>query len=146
VGKGNRIGLVALMAAGALASCGGSESEPLTKKELLRQGNTICAKFQQEREELAAEYVSRLQGNEASNADMKEALIELVERHEEASANLRELNPPEADEAKVKRIVAEMQAAADRAHRNPLGEFSGSNFFTKANEEAKAYGFNQCVF
>lgn len=147
MGKVNFIGLVALlMAAGALASCGGSESEPVTKKELLRQGNAICGKFQQGREEVVAEYGSRFQGKEPTKADKVEVLTELVERYEEATANLAELDPPEADQAKVERMIAEMEAAADKAHQNPLGELSDSNFFTKSSEEAKAYGLDQCVF
>jgi hypothetical protein len=124
---------------------GGSNasSKPLTKKEFLTQGDTICGK-------VPATYNSKLQklekeaGKPLSKAEsnLKAAIPPLPVAAEE----LAELTPPKGDEQEVEAIVAALEAATKGLEEKPSSELSGPQSpFAEFQKLTGEYGFRVCT-
>src|SRR3712207_254916 len=81
---------------------GGGGGEALTKAEFLEQGNKVCAEGNRELDAAFAD-LGPGTGPEEIEAFATETLVPNIE---EQIAGLRELTPPEGDEAEVEAILA----------------------------------------
>ena len=137
---------VALALVLALVGCGGEER--LSKREYLRQADAICAKYERR---LVAIPEPRTLREVPSFIDRGLPLAT------EERAELEELRPPEAEEAEIERLLAQVDetieelerlrdaaAARDRAAAQAaaarLEESSG-----RAARLARSYGLEECA-
>lgn len=144
------IGAVALF----LASCGGSDAEPLSKSEYLKQGNAIC-KAAGERVNKAFEAVG-----EIDPADLGEDAGKIADFFEETAAifsgmidDLDDLEPPSDDKGDVDEMlktgrdgVDELRGAAEKIEED--GDLEalddmGENL-DEFDEKADEYGLDEC--
>jgi hypothetical protein len=137
--------LTAFFAAAIVASgCGsGDDSEAaLTKAQFIKQGDQICAKFQEEQLKGLREYAK-----EHPNAGQDDLVVFVgLPPINKAIEGLESLNPPPADEAEVETMITAMEDAVDKAEADPQAIVSGeSNPFDKADRLAAEYGFKVCA-
>jgi hypothetical protein len=143
------IGVIVLM-----CGCGGgtendSASAPLPKKEFIMQGNALCDRLLEERdervveaaEENIAEYKrlpkagqTRLEGEVALEVDLP--------IYRKLVRELGELTPPSHDAMTVERMLSNYESLLDRLFKNPeeLHEVEP----LAPNGEAAAYGLVSC--
>lgn len=141
------VGAIALLVFGA-AGCGDGDSteEALTKKQFLRQGNAVCYKKEQERNDIIAAEGARLSGGTKNLAAQQEKLVlKILPTYEEATAGLDELGAPEGDEKQVEAIVEAMEEAAEKVKADPGTAVTTGLPFKKANELAQDYGLRSCL-
>jgi len=150
--------LLALAAVLALAGCGDSEDSSdgpvtvetgsLTKEEFIEEADTICAETT-EKVQKAGERYSQ-ERNSSSQAAIAEQLgqfvkNDLVPNFEEQIDQIAALGAPAGDEAKITRMLKELQKGLDDAQANPSEIFlKPSKSFEKAAELGQAYGFARC--
>lgn len=134
--------------------CGGSESTgetavtALTKQEFLKEGNKICKERLEEKDDVlkaALEELSPSERTEPSSAKLEEVGGKALQPFQQLTDELSELPAPAGDEANVKRITDELEAALKRAEGD-LEHLIQTNPFVKASKDAKAYGLETCVF
>ena len=131
---------VALLAAGAVAGCGGEEA--LTKSEFLKQGNAICAKGSKKIEDGAKKLGSEEPSKKVVTKFAEDTLIPSVE---DQLSGLRDLKPPKADEEKVKKILDAADEALSKTKDDPTVLTSSDDPFMEANKQAEAYGLAKCA-
>jgi len=149
--------LVAVMAAlvpAAVLGCGGSESSsettvvPLTKAAYLKQGNQICEKRLDEKDEVIKATLEQLSPSERINPS-SQTLEELgksaLQPIQKLTDELNELPAPVEVEAAAKKITRELKAGMKRAEAD-LRHLIQTDPFSKAGKAAKAYGFDACTF
>lgn len=135
-------GAVALVAAG----CGGEER--LSQEEFQKQGNAICAKYDEQIEEI---------GTPTSVEEVPvyvNKVLPIVERQIE---DMKELNPPERDQEAFDEMIAEAEktveagrdlgeaseASDDAAIEKALNE--GNSASDRADQHATELGLTDCV-
>lgn len=131
---------VALLAAGAVAGCGGEEA--LTKSAFLKQGNAICAKGSKKIEDGAKKLGSGKPSNKVVTKFAEDTLIPSVE---DQLSDLRDLKPPKADEEKVKKILDAADEGLSKTKDDPTVLTSSDDPFKEANKQAEAYGLAKCA-
>jgi hypothetical protein len=139
-----------LVAATALAliagGCGGGDEESLTRAEFIEQADAICTESskQIEREYRAfAEGGARKGG--ISKAEGQEVGQEILLPNVQSRVEeLRELNPPEADEDQITAMLDALEAGVEEGRENPKSLFSGDYPLEEANKMAQEYGFKAC--
>lgn len=129
----------------ALAGCGGEER--LSKNEYVRQADAICAKYERRLDSIP---------EPRSLREVSPFIERGLPLAKDELAELEELRPPEADEAKVARLLAQVKetitelerlrdaaAARDRAAAETAAarveEASG-----RASKLARGYGLEEC--
>lgn len=146
--KGFYFSFVGASLVGALllaAGCGGGGgSAPPTKEAFVREGNAICVKMDQEREEVLKAAV-KLAGQHPSPKEQEEYILDLLPSYETAAAKLDELEPPAGDEKKIQAIVKAMEESAEAVKASPGTALVSAVQFKKANELAAAYGLDKCT-
>ncbi len=141
----------------ALAACGGdddSSDEPVTKADYIEQGDAICQELYKQRDPLETEAArAALDGDTEGAAQTFENAAEITDNR---VAELRELTPPEGDEAAVDEIWTRGEEVADTARtaadairtedQKSLAKASaqGRIATTRFNKAAIDYGFFSC--
>jgi hypothetical protein len=138
------LALAATVAAGALLiACGGDDDE-LTKAQLIEQADAICKRGNEEINDAANKaFPGNRQPSEAEATKFaEETLIPNVQNQID---EVRDLNPPSADEAQVTAFLDEAQQALDRVEDDPTILFGGGQSpFARANQMGQDYGFKEC--
>jgi len=144
--------LISVLAlAGVAAGCGGDDSEPLTKAEFIEQADAACKEANKEADEVFEAFFKEAEkatktgnappGEEDEKALLQEGVIPAIEVQIET---LEDLNPPEADEAKIDALVVELEKVAKEAETHPVGASAQPLPFEKASKLAEDYGFKHC--
>ena len=145
---------VAFATALVAAGCGGgSESSEstasLTKSELLKKGNAICAEGGKEIsrgfEEFAKEHHFS-KSKPPSEAEVVEAVqTVLIPRIRKQLNEIRALGPPQGAEAEFEAIIASVESALKKGEENPkLLAGEGEGPFEKANKLSREFGLTKC--
>lgn len=144
--------LVGVLAVAALlAACGddggdGGGEEALTKAEFIKQGDEICAEWEERSETEAQEFAEEndFDLEDPSKEELEEAVSEvLVPALNQQAEELSELGAPEGDEEQVEEIVTSLQEAADEVEEDPSRAFEGQPL-DEASRLAADYGFEVC--
>jgi hypothetical protein len=146
--------LLAMLAACALlaaviAGCGDDDSETtatITKAELIKQGDQICEKANEQSETEAEEFAEEndFTLEKASEEQIEEAVTEvLVPNLNGQAEDLEELGAPEGDEEQVEEIIVSLEGAADKIEDEPGLVFEGE-VLKEPSKLAEAYGFEVC--
>jgi hypothetical protein len=134
-----RIGVIALVAALALAAagCGGDDettAEPLTKEEFITQADEICTEGN---EELATEEQPDPENLDAFITDT--LAPNLQEQHDGIAA----LGVPEGDEEEIESLLDNLQEGIDALEEDPNTLTEGGPF-VEVNRQATEYGLQVC--
>jgi hypothetical protein len=98
------IGVAAVLAAAAVAGCGGDDSGELSKDEFIAQADQICADFNESADADQQEFESLLdQGDFEAAAD---SFDQTAADSEEALAELEALQPPAEDQETIDEWLA----------------------------------------
>ncbi len=139
--------VVALLATGAAAGCGGDESEPLSKAEYIKQGDAICKKSGDKIDMEAEEEFADLGADEEPSEEQLTTFVEDIAKPnlETQLSDLRDLGVPEGDEEELDDIYEGVETALAKVENDPgiiLEE--GNDPFEEPNDAARAYGFKEC--
>lgn len=140
---------LALIAA-VVAGCGGDDDSEatatITKAELIKQGDQICEKANEQSEEEAEEFAedNGFKLEEATEEQLEEAVQEvLVPNLEQQAEDLDALGAPEGDEEQVEEIIVSLEDAAGEIEDEPGIVFDGE-VLKEPSELAEKYGFEVC--
>jgi hypothetical protein len=133
-------------AALAVAGCGGEEQ--LSQAELREQGNAICARYEQQIDELAVpSSIEQIPAYVAKAAPIVESEIEA----------LKALDPPDDVQETFDQMIAEAEKtlaagkslsdAAEKGDNAAVEEAlnEGNTASAKADEHARALGLTECI-
>jgi hypothetical protein len=134
---------IALLAAGLLAAgCGGGDDD-LTKAEFVNQADAICKKGNQEIDKAAKQVFTSKQA--PSKAQFEKFVNDtLIPNTQSQIDQVRDLNPPSADEDQVNVLLDEAQAGLDKVKQDPTVLEGKVDPLKKANQLAKDYGLTEC--
>jgi len=147
--------LLAVLAAFALlaavvAGCGSDDDSEttatITKAELIKQGDQICEKANEESEAEAEEFAEEndFTLEKASEEQLEEAVAEvLVPNLNGQIEDIRALGAPEGDEEQVEEILVSLEGAADEIEDDPSVVFEGE-VLKEPSKLAESYGFEVC--
>jgi len=129
--------------------CGGSDEEPLTKAEMIKQGDAIC---KEAANGIAAGYktFAKEKGLKKEEFPDKEQGYEIAEdiylpAYQVQAEKLGELTPPSESEDQIEAIVTSTEDAVVKANANLKLLFEGDkNPFEESRKLSKAYGFKVC--
>jgi len=145
--------IAVVLAAFLLASCSSSDSARLTKEELIAQGDAICKTMSDKAGSIGNDLANPTEENMPAWAD---ALGQLLPIFQDMASQLKELSPPEADQATWDQIVAgldeEVTALEEAKNAADDGDATGmttalmkmSSVDTKTTKLTTDYGFKQC--
>jgi hypothetical protein len=152
--------LIVVLAAVAAAGCGGGGAKPLSKPELIKRGDAICAKYRKQNEALNKEAPARNPTDpQATDEQVKAAapvLEKLADHLRSARGELGDLDPP-ADIASdwrntlddLDQLASRLDRAAAAARKvdrqqvvNEYGEILRLN--RRVSSFEKDYGFKVC--
>jgi hypothetical protein len=140
---------LALMAA-VVAGCGGGDDSEttatITKAELIKQGDQICEKANDQSESEAEDFAEEndFTLEKASEEQLEEAVAEvLVPNLNGQVEDIRALGAPEGDEEQVEEILDSLEGAADEIEDDPSVVFEGE-VLQEPSKLAKSYGFEVC--
>jgi hypothetical protein len=150
--------LVGVLAIGGLiAGCGGGGDDTtgggsdggtaLTKKELIKQGDAICAKGEKAIEEEAEEFAddNGIDMSKPSKAEQEEVIQQVVAPGVRRQVEeISELTPPSGDEGQVEAIVEAVESGSDELEEDPALLIEGKNPLGKGSKLARQYGFAEC--
>jgi hypothetical protein len=157
---------LALACALFVVGCGGSDGEsisqtdstartanagPLTKAELIKRGDEICAKADQRIDFQAPGYreahekeLSKLSPIAAEEKMIRIFLFPSIRRQ---VRELEALEPPVGEEKKIQAIITAIDVGMRKAVKEPYivsQEVFGKYPFVEVEELAQAYGFEEC--
>jgi hypothetical protein len=144
------LGLLAL--ALLVVGCGGGssssgESGSLSKSELIKQGDAICKKGEEELEAEANEFAQDhgLDTNKPTKAQQEEVIQKVVAPAIQKQAEeLRQLGIPSGEEGAVEEILDSLEKGTKELEEEPGKLLQGTNPVAKASNLAKQYGFSNC--
>jgi hypothetical protein len=138
--------LIALSACAtlALAGCGddgGSDSEELTKAELIEKGDAICA----EGDDVIDAAENDFADPENPTVEEIDAAIEdvVLPEYRRQLEELEELEPPADDADTVDEMLEHLEAAIDAMEEDWQSEETSTEF-EEASRIATDYGFEEC--
>jgi hypothetical protein len=147
---------IAVIAAGCGSSSDSSSSEESTssisKAELIKQGDAICAKSEKENEAEFEEFVEEngLSENKEPTEAQKEELATSILLPSVSSQieGIRALGAPSGEEEEVSEILDTVQEEIEEGEAEPSSLFEaeeeGASPFAEGNELAREYGFKIC--
>jgi len=141
---------LALLAATALAAgCGGDEEEALSKAEYLKQGNKICADFNEDVQKDAQEAFAGLQtADDLTPEKAQEFFDTALPKFEAAIDDLDALGAPEGDEGTVQAIVDagrnDAQKIEDAEGEEITGFVTQESATPDFDKKAEDYGLEEC--
>lgn len=140
-------GFVTVALAVALVACGNSgDTSRVSKAQFLSLANEICTRGTHEIEATANEQFTGGQKEAGERQEEQFALRVIVPSLQKQVIAIKKLGAPEGDEATIKIIVAEIQAAILEVEHNPASFIrGGEEAFAKANKFAAAYGLTACA-
>ncbi len=145
--------IAVVLAAFLLASCSSGSSNRLTKEELIAQGDAICKTMSDKSGSIGNTLANPTAANMPQWAD---ALGQLLPIFQDMASQLKDLSPPEADQATWDQIMAglDQEVAALEKAKNAAdnGDATGmtsalmemSSVDTKTTKLTADYGFTQC--
>jgi len=135
-----------------VAGCGGSSdssesTSSLTKAQLVKQGNAICAKgnkeIQEGFEEFEQEVGSQKQPTKAQLTEAIETIVLPAVRQQ--VEGVKDLGAPSGEEAEVEAITDAAEEALEKGEEDPAAlTTEKADPFAKANELANEYGLVKC--
>lgn len=134
--------LALALAAVLLAGCGDGDStgEPPSKQEFISKADQICEQGDAEIDAEGQEFAGR--------ADVVEELTRtvIVPGYRDQLAQLRELTPPEGDEAEIKKFLGTFERGVDQLDASPRQLAGGRAIRTiiDARRLARSYGMGSC--
>lgn len=135
----------------ALTACGGggtstTASAPLSDAQVVKVGNAICAKAEQDRLSAFKEALYTVAGGEMSVSEQERLLPKALDPYLKAAQKLEGLDTTAAQSQKISAVAAAMKAAYQDAQKDPkVAVTSDNQVFGKANALAIKYGFRKCV-
>jgi len=135
-----------------LAGCGSSSDDSsaaaLTKSQFIAQGDQICQKAHQQRDEVFKQLLAE-NGNKPplGKAEQEEVILtKILPPWETMTAELGELGVPSGEEEQAEAIVDGYQETVDTMREDPGSalETSGATSFAEADKLAKQFGFKVC--
>ena len=138
---------VALTGAAVFAGCGGddssdTESEPLTKTELVSQADEICQGANDTIAEGTADF-----GPDTADEDLVAfAEDEYVPELQSELEDLQALTPPEEDQEAYDAMLSSLEDAINQVEDNPamVTEEDAEDPFADATDQAKELGLTVC--
>lgn len=146
-GGGDTSGGTTAGSAGATTNVkSGGSSEPLSKKEFIKQGDKICTKvpeaYAKELRVLEEKNIAKKKG-EPSPAEIN--LNAAVPPIYVAVEELEELTPPAGDEAEAKAMIGALETAAKGIEEKPTSPLTGPESpYDEFQKLTKKYGFKTC--
>jgi hypothetical protein len=142
--------LTGLVAALAVAGCGGGDSTTatteLSKSEFLAQGNSICKRGDRDIDRAAKKVFT--EGEPPSKAKQEKFVTDsVIPNIADEIRAIDALPAPSGDEEQVQAIVDAAQGALDKVKKDPsllTDEGQASDPFTRANKLADDYGLTKC--
>ncbi len=141
--------LIGLM--GVAAGCGSSDDEtspPLTKAQLIKQGDRICEESELRRNAGFQKYIK--EGEEGKplpgKAEQEQLVVDIaLPEFERQAEELSELTPPAGDEEQIDAIITAMEEAVERVEDDPASVLEGAEKqFGEAEKLGREYGFDEC--
>lgn len=143
VASGVAVAASTIAAAGAVAGCGAGSDTRLTHEEFLSQGNAICAEGNKQIEEGAGPaFASPDKPTVTEIRTFAETVV--LPNVRDTLEQLRELSPPEEDEARVEEILAAAQEAVDKVESDPASLVDDDGF-DEFDHLATAYDLTACA-
>ena len=145
------IPLLAIAIAAFAAGCGSSSDSTsststtaaLTKSEFIKQADAICTKGNKTVD--AAQKKAFGSGKPTQKEFEQFVTDTLVPSVQGQISGVEALTPPAGDEATVKKMLDDSQAAVDKLKNDPtLVLQNSSDPFAKSDQELKAYGLKVC--
>lgn len=133
-----------------ILGCGGSsddETATLSKAQVIKQGDAICLKVDQQRGGMIENWLSDKSEEFARSKAGNIALVKAVAipTLEKKAEGLESLAVPSDDEEQIDQIVEGLESAVEAIEDEPdQVEARYEQVFGPANETAKAYGFKVC--
>jgi NADH dehydrogenase/NADH:ubiquinone oxidoreductase subunit G len=150
------IGIVVI--AGGCVGCGGGgedeASASVTKAQFVKKADFICADSKRERTAIAEEifnpkqrqgsHVVGAQSTEELEAELEELAEELLKEKmipslKNQQKKLESLGAPAADEAKVEKMLSNLEKAIDEIEQEGFRGLVGGNQFDEFEKEARTY-------
>lgn len=133
----------------ALAGCAkdgetGAEppsSPPLTKAELIKQGDAICKASNRRLEALTEADVDSWKVAADIRSFVREQFVPELEKQ---IADLRSLEPPREDVPRIEVMLAAAEEGIAKLEKEPVAEIQKDTTFDRANRFARKYGFKEC--
>ncbi|MFA4928386.1 MAG: hypothetical protein WC558_07710 [Patulibacter sp.] len=136
-----------LIAALALAGCGGSDDEGPTKAEYIAKADAICKTEGEKSQKAATDAVVAL-GTEDPTPEQLQVIATstIIPGLEKQVGDLKALDKPKDDEEEIDAIYAALDTAINAGKEDPstLTGAAGANPFDDANKKAVAYGLKEC--
>jgi len=146
-----------LVAAAFVAGCGSDSSSgasatdeaaaPLSKAQFVKQADEICKEGLKKKDE-AVSVALKEQAEQSQSAPTAQETGKLIEEtvlpaYSQTVDQLSQLGAPKGDEAKVKKMMGEFEAALRTLEADPV-KANKSNPFAPADKAAEAYGIEEC--
>jgi hypothetical protein len=120
----------------------GSEESALTKPQFIQQGDAVCRRAAAEQARLASHYKK----GEVAAGNFEVVTTVFVPPMSRELRRLKALSPPQADAARIRRILKALESGLEDAKTDYLDLFvKETDPFAKANELAQRYGLNACA-
>lgn len=128
---------------------GETSTASITKPELIKQGDEICAAGNEAIEEQADEFAEEngIDTENPTTEQQEEVVAQVIAPEVAAQAEeIGALGAPSGDEDEVAAIVSGVEKAAEEVEEDPslIVEGEGAGPFEEANELATEYGFKVC--
>ena len=148
--KASLVALALVALAAIVAGCGGGDDSEttatITKAELIKQGDQICEKANEQSESEAEEFAEEndFTLEKATEEQLEEAVTEvLVPNLNGQAEDLEALGAPEGGEEQVEEIILSLEGAADKIEDDPSLVFEGE-VLEEPGKLAADYGFEVC--
>ena len=139
--------VLASVGAAAVAGCGGSGSDPLTKAQFMKQAEAICEKADTaQANELSVALKEDPKAPQTTKGKEELVLQVGLPPIQTEAEELGDLAPPSADEAEVEAIIEGFEEGVEKAEGDPLSVTKpAGNPFTEVEKLAAKYGFKNCA-
>jgi hypothetical protein len=143
---------IAVIAAGCGSSSDNSSSEEstasITKAELIKQGDAICATSEKEAEAEFEEFGEEngiSESKEPTEAQKEElATSILLPSVSSQIEEIRALGAPSGEEEEVSEILDTVEEEVEEGEAEPAALFESGEPFAEGNKMAREYGFKVC--
>jgi hypothetical protein len=129
----------------AVAGCGSSGDETLSKAEFEKQAASICKEAEAKRGKIIASLIEKIDPKGDVQAQQAELVTKAMPTYEEAAQQINDLGSPEGQEKKAEALVEAMEDAADKSNADPHTAATSNIFFRKADQLAKEFKLSGCV-
>ena len=135
-------------AALAIAGCGGSDDDTLSKQEFTQQLKEVCAEGREERrtllKNLAKEYYEERAVAPTDSYQAKN-LLKLMAIVQDTTGEIADIGLPEGDEKKVEDWIRMREEAAAKVEASPLGTRDNIQaIFEETTVGSRALGVGSC--